>query len=57
VDAAGPGAIAAAHAEATAAVGPSDRERIAELEARVADLAREMAELRAQLAEFRKQFD
>jgi len=56
VDAAGPGAIAAARAEA-AAVGPSDHERIQELEARVAELAQEMAELRAQLAEFRKQFD
>jgi uncharacterized protein YceH (UPF0502 family) len=57
VDAAGPSAIAAAHAEATAAVGPSDRERIAELEARLAELANEMAELRARFAEFRKQFD
>jgi uncharacterized protein len=57
VDAAGPSAIAAAHAEATAVMGPSDHERIAELEARVAELANEMAELRAQLAEFRKQFD
>ncbi len=58
VDAAGPGAIAAEHADAAAAAaGPSDRERIAELEARVAELGREMAELRAQFAEFRKQFD
>jgi uncharacterized protein len=57
VDAAGPGAIAAAHAEATVAAGPSDRERIAELEARMAEIANEMAELRAQFAEFRKQFD
>jgi hypothetical protein len=57
VDAAGPGAMAAAHAEATAPAGPSDRERIEELEARVASLASEMQELRAQFAEFRKQFD
>jgi uncharacterized protein len=57
VDAAGPSAIAAAHTEAAAALGPTDHERIAELETLVADLAREMAELRAQLAEFRKQFD
>ncbi|MGA8104844.1 MAG: YceH family protein [Candidatus Acidiferrales bacterium] len=57
VDAAGPGAIAAAHAEATVAAGPSDRERIAELEARMAEIANEIADLRAQFAEFRKQFD
>ena len=57
VDAAGLGAIAAAHQEATVEAGPSDRERIAELEARVAELARETAELRAQFAEFRNQFD
>ncbi len=57
VDAAGPSAIAAVHAETAAAVGPTDRERIADLEARAAELANEMAELRAQFAEFRKQFD
>jgi uncharacterized protein len=57
VDAAGPGAIAAAHAEAAVAAGPTDHERIAELEARVAEIANEMAETRALFAEFRKQFD
>jgi hypothetical protein len=56
-DAAGPGAIAAAHAEAAVAAGPTDHERIAELEARVAEIANEMAETRALFAEFRKQFD